>query len=800
MNEDEAGKDLDPDFLEILSHQIKSPIHAIQTLLETIAQGYVGEADEKVLHFIQKALVRSKDAQNIVSDLLDFQYFSDNPTDSYTPFDVVALISELSETYSQIASEKNISITTDIPRNITLMINGNETGMSHALRNLIENAIKYSRDKGNVQIKLTYSTEESSCTIDVSDNGYGIPESEQQNIFKPFFRSIKTKAVISGTGLGLAIVEKVIAAHTGTVSFTSAENKGTTFSVVLPFDTVQEMSPTEGRKESVVIIGGVTAGPKAAARLRRLNENLRITIIEQSNFLSYSGCGLPSYISGKVTSPQALMATGDGSTRDIHFFESIQNINIHSGTRAERIDRKDRRVELIDLKSGKQSTIRYDSLILATGGTPVVPDIPGIDLPGIYTLRSLEDAEKIKQELVVRTAKDVFIIGGGLIGASVTESLIDTGARITILEKNNFILLSQLDADISRVIQADMRSRGIKILTKVDILNIKRNDKALSIQTKGDTYSADLIILSTGVKPNTLLAEEADLDIGPSGGIKVNHLLKTSDESIFAIGDCAESINLITGKHEYWPLGSISTKMGRIAADNICNREEEFTGSIGTAYLKISDLNIARTGLTSSSAFKNGFDPVSVIVTGDDRAHYEAGAKLITLKIIADKNTRKILGAQGCGLGQVAKRIENIAFAISTGMTLNDFFKVDLGYAPAFNNPIDLSQTACTFLMNKIEGLVKTLTISELEKSTEKFNLIDVSSPDQHSTGAIFGSYNIPLERIRKEKLPYAQSSPIVVYSRTSSGAFTAYRYLITKGYSNIFVLEGGYALWEKAH
>ncbi len=801
MDSDDKDRDsrIDPEFLKVLSHQIKSPIHAIQTLLGTVAEGYAGDVDEKVLPFIEKALKRSKEAQEVVSDLLDYQFFTEHQNEQ-EEFNLVALLEELLESYIPQASEKNISLTGDIPSQTVINLAGNSTGMSHALRNLIENAIKYTPPPGSVYVRMSFNAADKECSIEIADTGYGIPEEEQQSIFKPFFRALKTKSVIAGTGLGLSIVKKVIDNHGGTVTLKSRENEGTTFYITLPFVNFEENNEEAVNREQVVIIGGVTAGPKTAARLRRLNENLGITIVEQRHFLSYAGCGLPSYISGAVSSPKALMSIGDGTIRDVNFFESIQNITIAKSSRAEKIDREHQTVYIKNLETGAESTLRYDYLVLATGGSPIVPDIPGIHNPGIYTLRSLEDAEKIKQELSVRRAREVFILGGGLIGASAVEALIETGARITMLERKAYILLGQLDVDMAHLIQTALNSKGIKIHTGINIEKITPSGNGLAIQTAEETFSADFIILSTGIKPNTRLAQDAELEIGPSGGIKVDTRLRTSDEHIYAVGDCAESINLITGKHEYWPLGSISTKMGRIAADNICNRNEEFSGSIGTAFLKIFDINVARTGLTSRSAMKNGFDPVSVVVTGEDRAHYMKGSEIIILKIIADRNTRKIIGAQGCGIGEVTKRIEVLAFAISQSLTLSEFFKIDLGYAPAYNRPIDLSQTACLFLNNKLDGLVRTITVADFESDMSSYKLIDLSPPEQHSSGSIPGSLNIPLERIRHEKLPYNKKTKIVLYSWTSAGAFTAYRYLVTRGYTGLYVLEGGYILWEKAH
>ena len=278
--------------------------------------------------------------------------------------------------------------------------------------------------------------------------------------------------------------------------------------------------------------------------------------------------------------------------------------------------------------------------------------------------------------------------------------------RSTVLEKKEYILLKLLDREIAEHIELELKKKGIKILTSVDIQAIEKKKEVLRIRTSKGSFDADMIVLSTGVKPNTVLAQRAKLEIGSSGGTKVNGFLQTSDERVYAVGDCAESLNVITNTHEYWPLGSVSTKMGRIAADNICGRKVNFDGSIGTALLKIRDLNVARTGLTSRSAMKNGYDFESVVITGQGRAHYESESEFITLKVIADKKTQVLLGAQAFGRGNAVGIIENLTFAIMHSLTLIDVFKTDMGYAPSFSNPIGLAQTACLVLINKLEGLI----------------------------------------------------------------------------------------------
>jgi rhodanese-related sulfurtransferase len=300
------------------------------------------------------------------------------------------------------------------------------------------------------------------------------------------------------------------------------------------------------------------------------------------------------------------------------------------------------------------------------------------------------------------------------------------------------------------------------------------------------------------VRPNSALAKKAGLSLTRIGAIQVTDRLVTSDRNIYAIGDCAESVNVITGKHEYWPLGSISTKMGRIAADNIAGRPSRFHGSIGTTMFQNFGLCIARTGLTLAAAVAHGFKAESVVITGLDRAHYSKNAAYITIKLIADLKTKAILGAQAYGRGDVVRQIQAAASAITNAMTLSDVFGLDLGYSPAFNNPIDIVQTACLVLASKMEGFVTTMTLDRFDREKGGLRIIDVSPFSEHVAGSIPGSVNVPLENLRREGIPFDKKERCVLYSRTSSRAYEAYRYLITKGYARLSILEGGFVYWSE--
>jgi len=783
--------------IRVLSHQLKSPVNAIESLLNVVLDGFAGDVDARTAQYLKKAVAKAQDARTLIADLLRYEQFAESNKQEMARVDLTALLSALAGSCSVAAAEKSIALSADIRAKKNIIVMGSRSGLESAFRNLIDNAIKYTPEQGTVTISIAINEERKQCAVSVRDTGCGIAKEDRERLFTPFFRSAASKGGVAGSGLGLAIVKRVAERHGGTVAAQSGENKGTVFTVTLPYAELEERDAAASRRKHVVIVGGVTAGPKAAARLRRLDENADITIIEKSEFLSYTGCGIPSYVRGSVQSPKALMSTADNTLRDVHFFEAIKNIRIINKTEAIRINRGARELRIHDRASGAEWDLPYDVLVLATGAASVVPPIKGIDSPGIYSLYRMEDAEAIRGRLAEKPASDVCILGGGLVGIETAESLLLAGGRVMVLEKDAHIL-KLFDPDISDKISHALGQKGIKVVTGVDIKEIRQANGQHIISTSRGDYMADIIILSAGVRPNAALAEGAGLAVGQSGGIKVNEFLQTSDPAIYAIGDCAESRQLQTGNYSYLPLGSISTKMGRIAADNICGRKEKFEGSIGTTMFKIFDIQVARTGLSTPQARECGYDPVTVVVSGLDRAHYEAGARHIVLKALADRTTMKLLGAQGYGKGDVASRIEVLAVAIARGCTLEEVFALDLGYYPAFNNPIDIAQTACLVLKNKIEGLCDSIDLEEFERVKETVRLVDVSPLQDHSFSAIPGSVNVPLENLRQEGIPFGKDERVVVYSKTSSRAYEACCYLRSVGYGKVAFLEGGYIFWKK--
>ena len=780
------------EFLRVLAHQLKSPINTIESFLKALSQGLAGSMDDRALYMVEKAIGKTSEARELITDLMIFSQSAQKGEAELEEVDLSDLLRSLATAFHFTAIENNIALTLSLPAATRPVARGRASALNQAIRNLIDNALKYTPPQGKVEIRLTPLPRQEACHISISDTGPGIPAEELPRLFEPFFRSPKLKGQISGTGLGLAIVRQIVLQHKGTVEAQSVEGRGMMFQITLPCSFLPAERESRKKQREVLIIGGVTAGPKVAARLRRLDEDINITIVEKSEFLAYTGSGLPNYIAGQVASPSALLSTAEGTLRDISFFEAIKNIRVRHHSQALEIDRGNRRVRVRDLKTQALYDLSYDVLVLATGAVPALPPIPGVNQEGVYSFYRIEDAEELKEKLAREKAQDVLIIGGGLIGVETSECFTLAGARATILERASYLLGSLVDPDICLRVQHLLNQNGIKTVTGCDVEWIVRKESGLTVKTSSGLHHADFILLSTGVRPNTELAAKAGLELGPSGGIRVNTHLQTSDSRIYAVGDCAESVHQILRSPAYWPLGSVSCKMGRQAADHIARRRSRYEGSLGTALFRIFGTTVARTGLTSEAAAGAGYEVESVVVTGLDHAHFYPDALPVAIKVIADRKSRKVLGAQGIGKGQVAPRIQILAAAIGTSLTLDQVFDLDLGFYPAFNNPIDLSQTACLVLANKLDGLVQTLSWLEFERERESCRLIDVSPAGDFALSGLPGSINIPLENLRIESVPFPSGTPIVLVSKTSSRAYEASRILLGKGFGNCRILEGG--------
>ncbi len=547
----------------------------------------------------------------------------------------------------------------------------------------------------------------------------------------------------------------------------------------------------------LVIIGGVAAGPKTAARVRRLDSEAKITVIEKGEFLSYAGCGLPYYVSGVVKEQAELMSTPTGVVRDPSFFKKVKDINVLNHTEATQIDRENK-VVTVKKPDGSLEAIEYDKLVLATGATPFIPELPGGKLKNIYKLYGVEDAEGIKDTLSDNKAKDVVIVGGGLIGVEMAEALVAKGCRVTIVELLPH-LLTILDPEMSELLTQHMEAKGVKVLTSTKVIGFEGCESVAKVFTDKHELHADMVIMSIGVRPNSKLASDAGLEIGPTRAIKVNSQMQTSDSDIYAAGDCAEKRNIITGSPCYIPLGSTANKEGRVAANNICGEEEHFPGVLGSAICKVFDFSAARTGLGEKQALDAGYDIEICLSPAPDKPHFMPTAKVIMLKLIADKKTNKLLGMQAVGPGDSAKRLDIAVTAITAGMTLSQIANLDLCYAPPFSPAMDNIITAANILQNKIDGAYEGITFAEVKQKLDNkadFIFLDVRGTDELEMMKIDGAVNIPLGQLRKRVNELDKSKEIVAFCKISLRGYEAVLILKSLGFTNVKVMDGGLLMW----
>jgi NADPH-dependent 2,4-dienoyl-CoA reductase/sulfur reductase-like enzyme/rhodanese-related sulfurtransferase len=557
----------------------------------------------------------------------------------------------------------------------------------------------------------------------------------------------------------------------------------------------------------VVVIGGVAAGPKIAAKVARLRPDAEVTLIEKGEHLSYAGCGLTYYISDMVKEQKDLMATPAGVVRDPAFFKNVKNVTVHNRTEALEIDRKARRVRLRSLADGREWWIAYDKLALATGARAVIPPIPGVDLPNVFILKSIEDAEKIKSVLAQQSLKDVVIVGGGLIGVEAAEALVAKGAHVTLIEMLPQILLP-LDPEMAVHVQKHITAKGVDLLTGTKVEAIAGGDKVEAI-AGGDKVEAvvagdrriacDAVIVAVGVRPEIELAKQAGLKIGRTGAIRVSQSMRTSDPRIYAAGDCAETTHLVTGKPCWVPLGSTANKQGRVAAINLCGGNERFPGVLGSTIVKVFDFNVGLTGLSEKAAREAGYDAVTCLVPAADRADYYPGKKMLMLKLIADRATGRLLGAQAVGPGEAAKRLDVAATAITAGMTVEQVSKLDLCYAPPYSAALDNIITAANVIRNKIEGRIVGISPIDLAwkiEGQEDILLLDVRTPAEFEKGHLKDAVHIPLGALRKRAGELPRDREIVVYCGSSLRAYEGALILRHAGLEHVKVLDGSVAMW----
>ena len=541
----------------------------------------------------------------------------------------------------------------------------------------------------------------------------------------------------------------------------------------------------------VVIVGGVAGGATAAARIRRLDERAEIIIFERSNYISYANCGLPYYIGGVIDNEDDLtLQTPEG------FFRRF-NINAKVSHEVTDIDVINKKVLVTDLSTNTSFAESYDKLILSPGAKPILPSFY-IKNDRTFTLRTVEDTLKIRSYIDLNKPKTAVIVGGGFIGLEMAENLSMLGVQVFIIQRGAH-LLPTVDEDMASFIHAKLRSKGVQILlnTNTNNMEVSENKVALSFDN-GGKIEADMVVFGVGVTPENVLAKKIGIDLGVKGAIKVNAKMETSIKDIYAVGDVIEVSHFITGQESVISLAGPANKQGRIAADNVCGLNSEYKGSQGSSVIKLFDMTVATTGINEKQAKANGILYEKIILTQNSHAGYYPNATAMTLKLIFDKVSYKILGAQIVGYDGVDKRIDVIATAIRAGLSAYELKDLDLAYAPPYSSAKDPVNMAGFVAENIKNGIVKQFYYEDIPALRERNDvvLLDTRTPYEYMRGHADGFINIPLDDLRNRLSELDKSKKIYVMCQSGLRSYLATRILIQNDF-NAYNFAGGFRLYN---
>ncbi|NMP37209.1 MAG: FAD-dependent oxidoreductase [Clostridiales bacterium] len=540
-----------------------------------------------------------------------------------------------------------------------------------------------------------------------------------------------------------------------------------------------------------VIIGGVAGGASAAARLRRLDEKAEIIIMERGGFVSFANCGLPYYIGGEITEQSKLTLQTPQS------FHARFNIDVRVNNEVTAINPTSKTVSVRNTLTGETYAENYDNLILSPGAEPIKPAIPGIGSPRVFTLRNIPDTLKIKSFIDTQKPKSVAVVGGGYIGVEMAENLKNAGLDVTVIELSDH-LIAPLDFDLAADVHAYLRKNGVRLVLGNGVKEIKETVNGLSVTLERGSLTADMLIMSVGVRPETALAKDCGILCNRRGSIMVDSHMKTNVTDIYAVGDAVEVNDFITGNPAFIPLAGPANKQGRIAADNICDIDSEYTGTQGSAVLKIFDMTVATTGLNEKSAAAAGIDYDKTYIYSGSHASYYPGAVNMSIKALWDKTTHKLLGAQIVGFDGVDKRMDALATAIRFGAKITDLTKLELCYAPPFGSAKDPVNMLGFVAENVISGKIKQFFPEDVAGLPRdgSVTLLDTRTATEVSRGHIDGFINIPLDSLREHLGEIPKDKPVYVHCHSGLRSYIACRILKGNGY-DCYNLAGGWRLYE---
>lgn len=541
----------------------------------------------------------------------------------------------------------------------------------------------------------------------------------------------------------------------------------------------------------VVIVGGVAGGATAATRIRRLDEHAQIIIFERSGYISYANCGLPYYIGGVIEAQEELTLQTPESFRarfriDVRVKHEV--IDIDTGRKA---------VVVRNLETGEEWEESYDKLILSPGAKPIRPNLPGIDSSKLFSLRTVEDTFRIRQFVEEQKPRTAVMVGGGFIGLEVAENLCELGIGVTVIQRGSQ-LMNTLDYDMAALIHNKLRSNGIKLRLGADVTGFEETEAGLKVLLKDDRpIQTDMVLLAIGVSPENTLAEKAGLELGVKGAIVVNDRMETSAADIYAVGDAIQVKHAVTGSDAVISLAGPANKQGRIAADNICGLESHYKGSMGSSVIKLFDLTAASTGLTEKAAQLAGISYDRVVLSPASHAGYYPGAKTMTMKVVYEKDTLKLLGAQILGQDGVDKRLDVLATAISAGIKADRLKDLDLAYAPPYSSAKDPVNMAGFMIENIATGKIRQFHWNEVADLQRDGNvtLLDTRTKGEYEHSHADGFINIPVDELRERLSEIDRLKPVYVMCQSGLRSYIACRILSQEGY-DCYNFSGGYRFY----
>ena len=531
----------------------------------------------------------------------------------------------------------------------------------------------------------------------------------------------------------------------------------------------------------ILIIGGVAAGTKVAAKLMRENRNCEVTILTKSKDISYAGCGLPYYVGKLIPERGQLIVNTPDS------FSNLTGVSVLTEVEVTKVNPANKTVDTLDLKTDETNTYEYDKLVIASGAEAIKPPIDGVNLKNVYYMRTPDDAVALRSAVEAGEIKRATVVGGGYIGLEVAENLSLLGVRTTVLDMAKHILPG-FDDEFCEYVENHLADQGIMPFTETKLKAILGEEKVEKVQTNKRAFKTDAVVLSVGIRANTAFLADSGIELMPNRTIKVNEYLQTNIEDIYAVGDCATVINLITKEPAWSPMGSTANIAGRIVAKNIAGSKLAYSGVLGTAVAKLPELNVGRTGLTETDASKAGFNTVSVVTVVDDKAHYYPNASSFIVKMIADKDSKKLLGLQVLGQGAVDKMVDIAVTAMTMGASLLDIENMDLAYAPPFSTAIHPFSHTVNVLLNKISGQFETISPSAYANGEAK----DYKIIDSSINPSIDNAPYVDLTKVNGELEEFKKDEKLLLACAKGKRAYMLQNRLKHFGYTNTLVLEGG--------